>query len=189
MKRTVIILILFALMAVGGEMLPQTQTRTDEVSLEASVETAPDAIIPDGLSPVIRVIDGDTIIVEVDGVQEKIRLIGVDTPEVVDPRKTVQCFGKEASEFTKNILTNARVRLESDPSQGERDRYGRLIRYVFLSDGTLLNKTIIMEGYGHEYTYRLPYRHQTEFKTAERIARESQKGLWAVGACDTSSYN
>ncbi len=181
MKRIVIILVLFALMALGGEMLPKTQIHIDVVSLDTPRET--ESATPDGLSPVIRVIDGDTIIVEVDGVHEKIRLIGVDTPEVVDSRKTVQCFGKEASEFTKNLLANARVRLEGDPSQGDRDRYGRLLRYVFLSDNTLVNKTIIAEGYGHEYTHRTPYLYQTEFKNAELSARENQKGLWSPRAC------
>ncbi len=183
MKRTVIILVFFTLMAVGGKMLPQTQVPTVLVSLDAPLEAESSNSTPDGLSPVIRVIDGDTIIVEIEGVQEKVRLIGVETPEVVDTRKTVQCFGKEASEFTKNLLADARAHLESDMSQGDRDRYGRLLRYVFLADGTLLNKAIIAEGYGHEYTYRTPYRYQTEFKNAERSARESQKGLWVVGAC------
>ncbi len=132
---------------------------------------------------VTRVVDGDTVVVLINGVSEKIRLIGVDTPETVDPRKKVQCFGKEASGFTKSLLENKTVRLEADASQGDRDKYGRLLRYVFLEDGMLVNKKIISEGYGHEYTYRLPYQYQIDFKNAERIARESQKGLWASGAC------
>ncbi len=156
--------------------------------------------ISDGLSHVIRVIDGDTIIVEIDGGASHptdlrdtipqnriIRLIGVDTPEVVNSRKTVECFGKEASAFTKNLLTGVRVRLELDTAQGDSDKYGRLLRYVFLSDGTLVNKTIIAEGYGHEYTYRMPYRYQADFKAAERTARETEKGLWAPGMCPTKS--
>ncbi|MBI5400777.1 MAG: thermonuclease family protein [Candidatus Yonathbacteria bacterium] len=132
---------------------------------------------------VTRIVDGDTIVVGINGMQEKIRLIGVDTPETVDPRKPVQCFGKEASAFSKSLLLNMRVRLERDASQGDRDKYGRLLRYVFLEDGTLVNQKIILEGYGHEYTYRIPYQYQTEFKNAERSARESQKGLWAREEC------
>lgn len=136
---------------------------------------------------VTRVIDGDTIVVLMNGVSEKIRLIGVDTPETVDPRKTIQCFGKEASMFTENLLLNNAVRLEADASQGDRDKYGRLLRYVFLEDGTanneIINKKLIAEGYGHEYTYRLPYKYQSDFKNAERLAREGQKGLWASGVC------
>lgn len=133
---------------------------------------------------VTRIIDGDTIVVLVDGVSEKVRLIGVDTPEAVDPRRTVECFGKEASMFTKTLLDGKVVTLEADPSQSDRDHYRRLLRYVFLEDGTLVNEEIIARGYGHEYTYRIPYKYQSQFKNAERLARDSQKGLWAEGVCD-----
>ena len=181
MKRKVIIAILFTLIAVGGKMLPHEVLTAPISQLGGSTSKLRDET--DGLSLVTRIVDGDTIIVEVNGVQEKIRLIGTDTPEVVDPRKPVQCFGKEASAFTKNLLAGGSVRLESDPTQGDRDKYGRLLRYVFLSDGTFVNKTLIAEGYAHEYTYRIPYRYQTDFKTAERSARENKKGLWVPGAC------
>lgn len=136
---------------------------------------------------VARVVDGDTIVVLINGVSEKIRLIGVNTPETVDPRKPVQCFGKEASAFTKSLLLNKTVRLETDPSQDDRDKYGRLLRYVFLADGILVNKEIIALGYGHEYTYRVPYKYQNDFKNAERTARENKIGLWADSACNTQS--
>ncbi len=135
-----------------------------------------------GLFVVTRVVDGDTIVVTTPGSTEKVRLIGVDTPETVDPRKPVQCFGKDASDFTKSLLTGKSVRLERDPTQDDRDKYGRLLRYVFLGNINI-NEKIIAEGYGHEYTYRAPYKYQTEFKTAERLARESKRGLWADGAC------
>jgi len=131
---------------------------------------------------VTRVVDGDTIVVTTPGTTEKVRLIGVDTPETVDPRRPVQCFGKEASDFTKTLLNNKSVHLEADPSQDNRDKYGRLLRYVFLGNINVGEK-IIAEGYGHEYTYRLPYKYQTAFKNAERLARESKKGLWADGVC------
>ena len=134
--------------------------------------------------PVLRVIDGDTIVVEINGTSEKVRLIGVNTPETVDPRKKVECFGKEASRFVTDILTGTSVSLEADVSQGERDRYGRLLRYVYLPDGTLFNKTIIAEGYGYEYTYHIPYRYMNEFKNAQYSAQKLKKGLWAEGVCE-----
>ena len=134
---------------------------------------------------VVRVVDGDTIVVLINGVQEKVRLIGVDTPEIFDPRGSVQCFGEEASAFTKSLLENKFVRLEADASQDDSDKYERLLRYVYLDD-TLVNERIISEGYGHEYTYRRPYKYQTEFKNAEKSARESKKGLWAEDACSPS---
>jgi len=136
------------------------------------------------LYQVVHVVDGDTIQVDINGSKETIRLIGVDTPEVVDPRKPVQCFGREASNKTKEILIGKKVRLESDPTQSNRDKYQRPLRYVFLEDGTLFNKLLIEQGYAHEYTYQSnSYRYQLEFKTAEKDARENKRGLWAEDIC------
>jgi len=143
-----------------------------------------EAEIPEGFSRVVRVVDGDTLVVETDGIDEKVRLIGLDTPEAVDPRKPVQCFGREASAKAKELLAGKAVRIESDPTQGDRDKYGRLLRYAFLKDGTLFNKLMIEEGYGHEYTYNLPYKYQKEFQAAETRARGTKRGLWADGACE-----
>lgn len=134
---------------------------------------------------VTKVVDGDTIHVLLDGKNQTIRLIGLDTPEVVDPRKTVQCFGKEASARAKELLTGKLVRLENDPTQGDTDKYKRLLRYVFMEDGTNFNKKMIEDGYGHEYTYNLPYKYMEEFKQAEKDARIHKRGLWADNACTT----
>lgn len=134
--------------------------------------------------PVAKVVDGDTLDVVIDGKTERLRLIGIDTPEVVDPRKTVQCFGVEASNKAKSLLAGKRVSLEQDTSQGERDKYGRLLAYVFLEDGVNFNEYMIAEGYAHEYTYRIPYKYQVEFKAAQSRARDSQKGLWATSTCN-----
>ncbi len=133
---------------------------------------------------VIRIVDGDTLIARIDGAEEKIRLIGLNTPETVDPRKTVECFGKEASDEAKRILTGKSVRIEIDPSQDLYDKYGRLLSYIFLEDGTNFNLLMIKNGYGYEYTYHLPYKYQKEFKQAEKYARENKKGLWADGVCE-----
>ena len=132
---------------------------------------------------VVKVVDGDTLDVEIDGKIERLRLIGIDTPETVDPRKSVQCFGREASNKAKELLSGQFVNLESDETQGERDKYKRLLRYVFLPDGTNFNLYMIAEGYAHEYTYDEPYKYQSEFKQAEIDARESSKGLWAPSTC------
>jgi micrococcal nuclease len=121
----------------------------------------------------LRVIDGDTI--ELDG-GERVRLIGVDTPETVDPRRPVQYFGKEASAFTRRMAEGKNVRLEQD--EDTRDRYGRTLAYVYLQDGTFLNAEIIRQGYGHAYT-RFPFRYQQQFVELEREAREKGRGLWA----------
>ena len=139
---------------------------------------------------VARVVDGDTIKIQKlennnpVGEIDTIRMIGVDTPETVDPRKTVQCFGKEASNWSKTKLTNKIIKLEKDETQGDRDKYNRLLRYVIL-DGNNYNKELILNGYGHEYTYNRsgPYKYQKDFKEAEKYARDNKIGLWADGAC------
>ncbi len=136
---------------------------------------------------VTRVIDGDTIDVDIVGKTTRVRLIGVDTPEVVDPRKPVQCYGKEASSYVKNILTGQMVTLENDRSQEDTDKYGRILRYVYLKDGQLLNKKLIAEGYAHEYTYRIPYRFQKEFQAAEKAAAKAKAGLWGDGVCTSQT--
>lgn len=132
---------------------------------------------------VTRVVDGDTIHVEIDGEEETIRMIGVDTPESVKTNTPVQCFAKEASDKTKALLLNKTVRLENDPSQDEQDRYGRLLRYVYLEDGTLINEKLIAEGFAFEYTYEVPYKFQKEFKSAQRNASQNKLGLWADNTC------
>ena len=136
------------------------------------------------LYSVVKVIDGDTISVNIDGRVETLRLIGINTPETVDPRKPVECFGKEASDKAKELLTGKKVYLEADNTQGERDKYSRLLRYVWLEDGTFFNKKMISDGYAYEYTYDTIYKYQTEFKQAEIEARTTKKGLWADNVCD-----
>lgn len=136
------------------------------------------------LHRVIRVVDGDTLVVDMQGVPEKVRLIGINTPETVDPRKPVECFGKEASDAAKRLLAGQVVRIETDSSQGERDKYGRLLAYVFLPNDVNINRYMIAEGYAYEYTYHVPYQYQKEFKQAQRDAEAHHKGLWAAGVCE-----
>jgi micrococcal nuclease len=128
-----------------------------------------------------RVIDGDTIIVNIDGKEERVRLIGVDTPETVHPNKPVEYFGKEASEFTKRMVEGKKVRLEYDWQR--RDKYGRLLAYIYLEDGTFLNAEIIKQGYGFAYT-RFPFKYLEEFRQYEREARENGRGLWGLPTKD-----
>jgi len=128
---------------------------------------------------VTRVIDGDTI--EIEGGQ-KIRYIGIDTPETVDPRKPVQCFGTEANNRNKQLVEGKRVRLEKDVS--EVDKYGRLLRYVYVDD-IFVNLVLVQEGFAYSYTYPPDVKYQNQFIEAERIAREQNNGLW--GSCPVST--
>lgn len=161
-----------------------TTTGTDSVSLELNTTEIKTSTTSFKYYSVSRVIDGDTIDVSIDGKVERLRLIGIDTPETVDPRKPVECFGVEASNKAKTLLIGKKVSLESDDSQGELDKYNRLLRYVFLEDGTNINLLMIKEGYAHEYTYNLPYKYQTEFKNAQKQAEANKAGLWSLNACN-----
>lgn len=135
---------------------------------------------------VARVVDGDTIVVFVGTGDEKVRLLGVDTPESVDPRRPVQCFGREAAEHARQLMAGKRVRLEADTSAGDRDSFGRMLRYVYLEDGTLVNEALIRDGYAHEYTYRKAYSLQLRFKEAELEAKQNGRGLWSPATCNGS---
>jgi endonuclease YncB( thermonuclease family) len=138
------------------------------------------------LYKVLRVVDGDTIVIEVEGKSESVRMIGVDTPELNDSRTGVQCFAKEAAEKAKSLVTGKSIRLEKDPSQGERDKYKRLLGYVFLENGAFVNMALIAEGYAHEYTYDGAYKYQKQFKAAQAEAKEAGSGLWAEENCPTT---
>ena len=132
---------------------------------------------------VLKVIDGDTITISLNEKNQTVRLIGINSPESVDPRRAVECFGNEASLQAKELLTGQQVRIVSDPTQADRDRYNRLLRYVYLADGTFFNKWMIAEGYAYEYTYDSPYQFQKEFKEEQAISRAQGKGLWSQDAC------
>ncbi len=132
---------------------------------------------------IVKVVDGDTIDVDINGKIERIRMIGINTPETVDPKKPVECFGKEASDKAKELLSGREVRLEVDTTQTDRDKYNRLLRYVWREDGLFYNLEIIKQGYAYEYIYDLPYRYQKEFKAAQNDAESKKLGLWANNAC------
>ena len=156
---------------------------TAHTATSATYPPMPATDVIDGPFPVVRVIDGDTIVVEIDGTPTTIRLIGVDTPELVDPRKPVQCFSREASEYTKAMLTGQSVYLEYDPSQDRIDRYGRGLAYVWTTAGQLVNLDLIAGGYANEYTFNTPHRYQAEFQAAEFAAADEACGLWPPETC------
>lgn len=164
-----------------------TATTTEATSIENSTAQPATPTPATELYTVTKVVDGDTLAISINGKAETIRLIGIDTPETVDPRTTVQCFGKEASDKTKELLTNKKVRIEKDPSQGEQDKYGRLLAYVFREDGLFVNKYLVENGYAREYTYDTAYKYQAEFKAAEATAKSQQRGLWAPSACEVKA--
>src|SRR5690606_22654248 len=139
-----------------------------------------------GMYQVETVVDGDTIEVDMYGVQERVRFIGVDTPEKNHPEKPVQCFAEAASAHLADLIGDQRVRLESDPTNQNRDRYNRLLRYVYLPDGTLLNAKQIEDGYGFAYT-SFPFIKMDGFISLEAQARAEGRGLWRE--CEIESDN
>ncbi len=134
-----------------------------------------------GLYRVSRFVDGDTIVVSMQGTEEKVRFIGVDTPETHKPNTPVQCYGPAAAAHTKAIIGQHRVRLESDSLSTDRDRYNRLLRYVYLPDGRLVNEDLIKNGYGFYYPY-FPFTKAEHFRDVQVSAKATFKGLW--GNCN-----
>jgi micrococcal nuclease len=140
---------------------------------DASARAAP------GTATLARVVDGDTIRVRIKGREERVRLVGIDTPESVKPRTPVQCFALAASARTKALLPKGTaVRLVRDVE--ERDRYGRLLAYVYRArDDLFVNLALVREGYALALTVPPNVAHTDEFVAAARDAREHGRGLWS----------
>ena len=133
---------------------------------------------------VVRVVDGDTLVVELNGREERLRYIGVDTPETVRQDSPVECFGKEASQENARLVEGQTVELEKDIS--ERDRFDRLLRYVYVTDPAtgerlFVNLELVARGFANVSTFPPDVRHEAEYRAAEREAREAGRGLW--GTC------
>jgi len=135
---------------------------------------------------VARVVDGDTIRVAIGGREEAVRLIGIDTPETVAPERPVECFGPEASTRLADLLGEGEeVRLETDPTQDERDRFGRLLAYVFAEgESRSANERLVESGHARVFVFGgTPFARADDFMRAEAAAREEERGLW--GACES----
>lgn len=146
---------------------PKTQTPIPVTTASKAAE----------LAVVIKVIDGDTVELESG---EKVRYIGIDTPELHHPQKGVECYGKEASDANTSLVLGKTVRLQKDVS--ETDRYGRLLRYVWLED-TLVNETLVAEGYARAVSYPPDTLYQQKFIAAQSDAMKRKSGAWT--ACPT----
>ncbi len=129
-----------------------------------------------------RAVDGDTVEFDCNGVSEKIRIIGIDTPETVHPSKPVQCFGKEASDKMKNLVTGKKVILRKGQGSDNRDKYGRLLRYVEI-DKKDIGMEMVKEGFAFSYK-SYPHEKLDEYNQLEKTARENEKGLWGKDVCD-----
>ncbi len=119
-------------------------------------------------APVVRVVDGGTVVLLLESKETTVRLIGVDTPETVHPQKPVEAYGREASQFLMNLLKGESVYLEYEPAGDRLDRYGRTLAYLYrVPDGRFVNLEIVRQGYGHAYT-QYPFQHMEAFRFYER---------------------
>ncbi len=175
------------------ELIDNKKTETNNnLALDKTLERKGDSDILSGTYKVTRVVDGDTInVIKIgeDGKESKnlesikVRLLGINTPESVDPRREVECFGVEASNNMKLLADGKNVILEIDRSQDTYDKYGRLLAYAYLDNGEMLNEIQIKNGYAYEYTFSKPYKYQESFKKLQAFAKENNIGLWNKGAC------
>ena len=194
MKRLPLIFAVLAVLIIGaglGIFLSQTSNTNPDGSEQnpplSQVEgesvsqqqfSSPDSSVGQS-AKVTRVIDGDTIEIESG---RKIRYIGIDTPETVDPRTTPQCFGREASAKNKELVEGKMIELEKDIS--ETDKYTRLLRYVFV-DNILVNDYLVRQGFAHAFSYPPDIKYQEQLRQAEQEARDNNRGLWST--CDIQS--
>ncbi|HEX6401055.1 MAG TPA: thermonuclease family protein, partial [Actinomycetota bacterium] len=132
-------------------------------------------------APVLRVVDGDTIHVLLDGHDVTIRLIGIDTPEAAIPDAPIECFGRRASDYTHDRLEGRTVDLEFDVER--LDRFDRTLAYVWLGE-ELLNETLVRRGYALVTTFPPNVRYVERFTAAQDEARAEGAGLWARETCD-----
>jgi len=152
---------------------------TDRVPTTTIVIVTPNA-------HVVRVVDGDTIVAAfLDHAETStIRFLGMNTPETVDPRRPVECFGKEASKFVKQLLTDKDIRLVADPEADDQDNYGRLLRNIVLLDGTDVNALLVREGYAYAYvSFPQNKKRKTDLKRLEQEAKSLGRGLWSSTTC------
>ncbi|MBG6237495.1 micrococcal nuclease [Mycetocola sp. CAN_C7] len=131
---------------------------------------------------VVRVVDGDTLVIDRGNGDERVRLVGVDTPETVAPNSPVECFGPEASAYLTGMLTGASVRLDADPSQADADRYGRLLRYVWVADetGSWVSVEALLLAGGYAEPYRDAHSRKAGFDAVAAESQAAGRGLWSA---------
>ena len=139
------------------------------------------SVVPSSAT-ITKVVDGDTFHVAVPGGSDVVRVLGFDSPETKDPRKPIQCWGPQASTYAAQALAGQHVTLVADPTQSDRDRYHRLLRYVHLTNGDDYSLTAITAGMGRVYTYEHgPVQEYPQLEQVQRVAAAAHRGLW--GGC------
>ena len=184
-KKLAIFLLIVTVIFVYGVYLMKREKFISQIPIVASsitISSSPETVASDSaeIAVVQRVVDGDTIELS-DG--RKVRYIGVDTPELHHPTKSVQCFGKEAMEKNKELVEGKTIKMMKDVS--ETDRYKRLLRYIWVpstSSGQdlFVNEYLAREGFAHQSTFPPDVKYVELFRKAAEEARVSNKGLWSL---------
>ncbi|MEG1501456.1 MAG: stalk domain-containing protein [Clostridiales bacterium] len=162
----------------GCQVVLNSQKQSIQINTSAQAEE---------LYQVVRVIDGDTLIIKYHNKEEKIRLIGVDTPESVHPdaNKNVK-YGQIASQFSKSHLTGKKISLEMDVQ--ERDKYGRILAYIYL-DGKMFNKTLLEQGHAKVATFPPNVKYVDSFLALQKQAQKNKAGIWAYEEIQDQTAN
>lgn len=175
-KKTPLWAVLLVALFVGAQYMGWLPGAPDDtLTVQQATQTATDT--QPGTYTVDRFVDGDTIAVNMNGKTETVRMIGIDAPETHKPNTPVQCYGPAAAAYTKQLIGSSRVRLEADSQSTNRDRYDRLLRYVYLPDNRLVEAELIKNGYGFAYT-QFPFGKSEEFVQLQASAKAANKGLW-----------
>lgn len=166
----------------GPQVVPAgNQVPLQEVPCEATGTAArPPALQVTASGPytVEKVVDGDTIRISCNGTSTRVRLVGINAPESVKEDAPVECGGPEASTYLHSLLDSQQVFLSADPAQGVRDKYGRLLAYLWTPDGTLVNKSIVEQGLAEATGYGKSFAYSEDFTAAADQARKSKAGRW-----------
>lgn len=137
----------------------------------------PAALSPGGSGRVVHIADGDTVTVSIDGRRESVRYIGIDTPEAHRPGTPIECFARPASKANAQLVNHQRVRLVHD--REARDRYGRLLAYVYRErDGLFVNEDLVRRGFARTLTIRPNVRYAARFAKLQKEAKRAGRGLW-----------
>lgn len=164
---------------------PETAAATQQATTEAITTAQTPAEAPAARGEVVRVVgvvDGDTLRVSVGGVTERLRIIGIDAPELSDG----ECYAQASASRMQSLVQSRDVRIVADPTQDDRDRYDRILRHVFTLDGVNVAQRLVAEGLAREYTYDRPYAGRDDYLEAQEIARAGDLGIWS-GACDVAA--
>ncbi len=182
MLKLVIVAVIGAVLASFGLTISEDKIDQAVEKVLETEESATDTPLNESTNyEVLSVIDGDTIVVSINGGKDTVRILGINTPETKNAPQGEECFGAEASAEAKRLLQGALVTLETDSSQDARDKYNRLLAYVGLPDGRDFGQVLVADGFAYEYTYLgREYKNQTQYQQAEAAAKAAKIGLWGV---------